>query len=192
MPKKKNEKDVEAAVQWMLAEGKAAGNRGGTAPCCVAAVPNRPDPKLSALSGVMLYEPEELVLSAKAATPLAESQALVASRGQHRVRAHGLRDHSRPLIAGRGYPAAGRLAANLSGPPPHSRPAPRVTIFSASPPCPARGDLQIRWPRGEERDRIGSVQVDRRLLGHARRHDRGDDRCRRRPKPRRRSLIRGL
>ena len=37
---------------------------------------------LSALSGVTLYEPEELVLSAKAGTPLAEIEALLASKGQ--------------------------------------------------------------------------------------------------------------
>ncbi|MGA3159069.1 MAG: FAD-binding protein [Steroidobacteraceae bacterium] len=38
---------------------------------------------VSALSGVLVYEPEELVLSARAATPLAEIQALLAGRGQH-------------------------------------------------------------------------------------------------------------
>jgi glycolate oxidase FAD binding subunit len=38
---------------------------------------------VSALSGVLVYEPEELVLSARAATPVAEIQALLASKGQH-------------------------------------------------------------------------------------------------------------
>ena len=37
---------------------------------------------LSGLSGVTLYEPEELVLSARAGTPLAEIEALVASKNQ--------------------------------------------------------------------------------------------------------------
>jgi glycolate oxidase FAD binding subunit len=38
---------------------------------------------VSALSGVLVYEPEELVLSARAATPLAEIQTLLAAKGQH-------------------------------------------------------------------------------------------------------------
>ena len=36
---------------------------------------------LSGLTGVTLYEPEELVLSAKAGTPLAEIEALVEQQG---------------------------------------------------------------------------------------------------------------
>ena len=38
--------------------------------------------ELSALSGVMLYEPEELVISAAAGTPIAEIEKLVAAHGQ--------------------------------------------------------------------------------------------------------------
>src|SRR3546814_8566299 len=37
---------------------------------------------LSALAGITLYEPEELVLSAGPATPLAEIAAAIAARGQ--------------------------------------------------------------------------------------------------------------
>jgi len=37
---------------------------------------------LSGLEGVTLYEPEELVLSARAGTPLAEIETLVEQRGQ--------------------------------------------------------------------------------------------------------------
>jgi glycolate oxidase FAD binding subunit len=39
--------------------------------------------EVSALSGVLVYEPEELVLSARAATPLGEIQTLLASKRQH-------------------------------------------------------------------------------------------------------------
>ena len=38
---------------------------------------------VSALSGVLIYEPEELVLTARAATPLAEIRELLAGKAQH-------------------------------------------------------------------------------------------------------------
>jgi glycolate oxidase FAD binding subunit len=109
-------KDVEAAVQWMLAEGKAAEIVGHGSKRAIGR-PAQTDVTLdlSALSGVMLYEPEELVLSAKAATPLAEIEALVASRGQQL--AFEPMDYATILggVAGRGT-IGGALAANLSGP----------------------------------------------------------------------------
>ena len=109
-------KDVEAAVQWMLAEGKAAEIVGHGSKRAIGR-PAQTDLTLdlSALSGVMLYEPEELVLSAKAATPLAEIEALVASRGQQL--AFEPMDYATILgaVAGRGT-IGGALAANLSGP----------------------------------------------------------------------------
>jgi glycolate oxidase FAD binding subunit len=64
---------------------------------------------------VTLYEPEELVFSAKAGTPLAEIEALLAARGQQL--AFEPMDYG-PLLggpAGRGT-IGGVLAANLSGP----------------------------------------------------------------------------
>ena len=70
---------------------------------------------LSGLSGVTLYEPEELVLSAKAGTPLAEIETLLAANNQEL--AFEPMDYG-PLFgapAGRGT-IGGTLAANLSGP----------------------------------------------------------------------------
>ncbi|MER8833339.1 FAD-binding protein [Mesorhizobium sp. M0909] len=70
---------------------------------------------LSKLSGVMLYEPAELVLSAKAGTPLAEIESLLAENGQQL--AFEPMDYG-PLLGGepgRGT-IGGVLAANLSGP----------------------------------------------------------------------------
>lgn len=70
---------------------------------------------LSRLAGVTLYEPEELVLSAKAGTPLAEVEALVAKSGQ-RLEFEPI-DYG-PLLggkAGRGT-IGGALGANLAGP----------------------------------------------------------------------------
>lgn len=70
---------------------------------------------LSRLTGVTLYEPEELVLSARAGTPLAEIEAILAERGQQL--AFEPMDYGRLSGAepGRGT-IGGALAANLSGP----------------------------------------------------------------------------
>src|SRR5262249_32285824 len=70
---------------------------------------------LSSLSGVTLYEPEELVLSAKAGTPLEEIEALLESKQQQL--AFEPMDYG-PLL---GTPVGrasigGVLAGNLSGP----------------------------------------------------------------------------
>ena len=70
---------------------------------------------LSLLSGITLYEPEELVLSARAGTPLTEIEAALAERSQQL--AFEPMDHG-PLLgleAGRGT-IGGVLAANVSGP----------------------------------------------------------------------------
>jgi glycolate oxidase FAD binding subunit len=109
-------KDVEAAVQWVLAEGKAVEIVGHGSKRAIGR-PAQTDLTLdlSALSGITLYEPEELVLSAKAATPLAEIEALVAAKGQQL--AFEPLDYATLLggVAGRGT-IGGALAANLSGP----------------------------------------------------------------------------
>ena len=70
---------------------------------------------LSALTGITLYEPEELVLSALAGTPAAEIEALLAKNGQQL--AFEPMDYT-PLLggaAGRGT-IGGVLATNSSGP----------------------------------------------------------------------------
>ncbi|TKT69155.1 glycolate oxidase subunit GlcE [Aquamicrobium sp. LC103] len=74
---------------------------------------------LSRLSGVTLYEPEELVLSARAGTPLAEIEALLAEHGQEL--AFEPMDYA-PLLGGeadggrKSGTIGGVLAANLAGP----------------------------------------------------------------------------
>lgn len=70
---------------------------------------------LTAMTGVTLYEPEELVLSARAGTPRAQIEALLAQRGQEL--AFEPMDYG-PLLGcepGQGT-IGGMLAANLSGP----------------------------------------------------------------------------
>lgn len=70
---------------------------------------------LSGLTGVTLYEPEELVLSARAGTPIAEIEALLKAHRQEF--AFEPMDYGRLLGTepGRGT-VGGALAANLSGP----------------------------------------------------------------------------
>ncbi len=109
-------KDVEAAVQWALAEGKPLELMGRGSKRAIGR-PAQTDLTLdlSGLTGVTLYEPEELVLSARAGTALAEIEALVAANGQQL--AFEPMDYG-PLsggAAGRGT-VGGALAANVSGP----------------------------------------------------------------------------
>lgn len=108
--------DVLSAVQWALAEEAPleivghGSKRGVGRPLQTEHVLD-----LSKLAGVTLYEPEELVLSAHAGTPVAEVEALLAEHGQQF--AFEPMDYG-PLLGnepGKGT-LGGVLAANLSGP----------------------------------------------------------------------------
>jgi glycolate oxidase FAD binding subunit len=109
-------KDVEAAVQWALAESKSLEIIGqGTKRTLGRPAQSDATLDLSSLAGVTLYEPEELVLSARAGTPLSEVATLLASSAQEL--AFEPMDYG-PLL---GLPAergtiGGVLAANLAGP----------------------------------------------------------------------------
>ncbi|MEX2035447.1 MAG: FAD-binding protein, partial [Xanthobacteraceae bacterium] len=109
-------KDVEEAVRWALAEGKTLEVIGRGSKRALGR-PSQSDLTLdlSGLTGVTLYEPEELVLSAKAGTPLAEVEALLHEKGQQ------LDFEPMDYAAILGGPAGsgslgGALAANLAGP----------------------------------------------------------------------------
>src|SRR3954452_14459274 len=114
--KPRDAKDVQDAVQWALTGGKTLEVVGrGSKRALAGRSQSDLTLDLSGLSGVTLYEPEELVLSAKAGTPLAEIEALVESKGQQLA--------FEPVDCGPilGQPAdggslGGALAANLSGP----------------------------------------------------------------------------
>jgi glycolate oxidase FAD binding subunit len=109
-------KEVEEAVRWAIAGGKALEVVGrGTKRAIGRAAQWDATLDLSGLSGITLYEPEELVLSAKAGTPLAEINARVAASKQEL--AFEPMDYGVVL----GTPACagsigGVIAANLSGP----------------------------------------------------------------------------
>ncbi|MEZ5782549.1 MAG: glycolate oxidase subunit GlcE [Rhizobiaceae bacterium] len=108
--------EVLSAVQWALSEelplevvGQGS-KRGIGRPQQVEHTLD-----LSRLTGVTLYEPEELVLSARAGTPIAEIEALLAEKGQEL--AFEPLDYG-PLLGiepQRGT-LGGALAANLAGP----------------------------------------------------------------------------
>jgi glycolate oxidase FAD binding subunit len=108
--------EVEQAIQWALADGKALEIvAGGSKRAIGRAAQWDVALDLSGLSGVTLYEPAELVLSAKAGTPIAEIEALVDASEQEL--AFEPMDYA-PLLgtAAGGGTVGGALAANLSGP----------------------------------------------------------------------------
>ncbi len=114
--KPRDGQDVEAAVQWALSGGKTFEVVGhGSKRGIGRAAQWDLSLDLSQLSGVTLYEPEELVLSAKAGTPLAEIETLLSARDQEL--AFEPMDYG-PVFgatAGQGT-LGGALAVNLSGP----------------------------------------------------------------------------
>jgi glycolate oxidase FAD binding subunit len=114
--KPRDTKDVEAAVQWALAGGKTFEIVGhGSKRGIGRAAQWDLSLDLSDLSGVTLYEPAELVLSAKAGTPIADIERLLAA--SHQELAFEPMDYG-PIFgaaAGRGT-LGGVLATNLSGP----------------------------------------------------------------------------
>jgi len=114
--KPRDAKDVETAVQWAAAEGRALEIVGrGTKRALGRPAQSDVTLDLSGLSGVTLYEPEELVLSARAGTPLAEIEPLLARSNQEL--AFEPMDYG-PLLGGAAGEASigGVLAANVSGP----------------------------------------------------------------------------
>jgi len=109
-------KQVEEAISWALAQGKTLEVIGrGSKRAIGRAAQWDATLDLSELSGVTLYEPEELVLSAKAGTPLTQIEALVAEKRQEL--AFEPMDYG-ALLGGKvgAGTIGGAIAANLSGP----------------------------------------------------------------------------
>jgi len=116
MTRPENEQDVAAAIQSAAAAGTPlevvgrGSKRGLGRPMQTAASLD-----LSGLSGIALYEPEELVMTARAGTPLAEVEQALADKNQRLA--------FEPMDMGPLYGApanaasiGGVFAANLSGP----------------------------------------------------------------------------
>ena len=81
--KPRDAKEVEDAVRWALSEEKTLEVMGQGSKRAIGR-PSQTDLTLdlTGLSGVTLYEPAELVLSAKAGTSLAEIEALLDENNQ--------------------------------------------------------------------------------------------------------------
>ena len=123
--KPRDAKEVEDAVKWALGNDKTlellghGSKRALGRPCQTDITLD-----LSGLSGVTLYEPAELVLSAKAGTPLADIEALLDKNNQQL--------DFEPMDFG---PLLGNTAGQdtLGGAIATSRPARRATTSSALP-----------------------------------------------------------
>jgi len=114
--KPRNAGEVEQAVQWALAEDKTLEVIGrGSKRAIGRAAQWDATLDLSSLSGITLYEPAELVLSAKAGTPLVEIETLLAANAQQL--AFEPADYGTLLGVAPGTGTIGGvIAANLSGP----------------------------------------------------------------------------
>jgi len=114
--KPRDAKEVEEAVRWALSDDKPLELVGRGSKRAFGR-PSQTDITLdlSALSGVTLYEPQELVLSAKAGTALAEIETLLEENGQRLDFEPA--DYG-PLLGGAAGQGSigGAIAANLSGP----------------------------------------------------------------------------
>jgi glycolate oxidase FAD binding subunit len=114
--KPRDAKEVEDAVRWALGNDKALEVAGQGTKHAIGR-PSQTDVTLdlSALTGVTLYEPAELVLSARAGTPLAEIEALLDKNNQEL--AFEPMDYG-PMLGGKAGQGTlgGAIAVNLSGP----------------------------------------------------------------------------
>ena len=104
--KPRDAKAVEEAVQWAVSEGKTLEIVGAGSKRAIGR-PTQTDATLdlSGLSGITLYEPEELVLSARAGTPLKDIEILLShassrlSKRHHRASMASLAASSRGSTA---------------------------------------------------------------------------------------------
>ena len=106
---------------------------------------------LSGLAGLNFYEPEELVLSAKAGT---RRSAIDELRGRRQAFAFEPPDLARLLGSNQGGTLGGMIAANLSRSAPHQVGRPARSHSRLLRRLRPRRSLQMRRPGDEERDRL--------------------------------------
>ncbi len=128
---------------------------------------------LSEFSGIRLYEPEELVLTAGAATPMAEIEAALADTAPDaRLRAGRLAETSRQRRCPPDLGRRDRIQPLGSAPYPprrRARPFPGLSRRLRT-----RRAVQGGRPRRQERDGLRSAEAHGGLLRHARGAYRGD------------------
>ncbi len=111
----RDEQDA-ATIISEAASGKTLLNVSGRGTKAAMGRPDQTDASITSasLTGVTLYEPAELVISARSGTPLSEVVRTLAARGQELP--FEPMDY-RPLLGSRGEPTIGAVAAmNVSGP----------------------------------------------------------------------------
>lgn len=117
---------VHEAIKWAAAEEKPVELLGsGTKRSLGRPVQVETTIDLSGLTGILLYEPEELVVSALPGTPIAELEAVLAEKGQHlafeppdlsTVLAGSSKAVGGQAVTKPGGTLGGAVACNLSGP----------------------------------------------------------------------------
>jgi glycolate oxidase FAD binding subunit len=169
--KPRDGKEVEDVVRWALDNDKPLELAGNGTKYGIGR-PSQTDLTLdlSGLAGVTLYEPAELVLSARAGTPISAIEVLLNKHNQEL--AFEPIDYG-PLLGAETNSGTlgGVIAANLSGPRRIKSGAARDHFLGVTA-VTGRGNDQVRWPRREECYRLRPLQAVRRIMGHARRHDR--------------------
>ncbi|WP_428032247.1 FAD-binding protein [Ancylobacter sp.] len=112
----RDEADVVEAVRWAVSNQRTLDVAGAGSKAALGRhIQTDATLELTGLTGVTLYEPEELVLSAKAGTKVAEIEALVAA--SHQMMAFEPMDFGPLLgVAPGGGTLGGLIACNLAGP----------------------------------------------------------------------------
>jgi len=102
------EKELQEQVSIAAADGSSLNITGGNSKAFLGRVPRGAPLDVSGHSGILNYEPKELVITARCGTPLLEMEAALAEHGQMLA--------FEPPCFGKDATLGGTIAAGLSGP----------------------------------------------------------------------------
>ncbi|MEZ5480345.1 MAG: FAD-binding protein [Thiolinea sp.] len=152
---------LQARVQQALTERTPLCIRGSGSKDWYGGLPQGEPLELSGHRGILNYEPTELVITARAGTPLTELEATLAAANQQLP--------FEPPHFGEQATLGGTLACNFSGPARPYAGAARDWILGC-PPAQWQGRNPAVWRRGdEERGGLRCFAADGRSTGYARR-----------------------